>query len=218
MHPQNLHRGNDSTKTKNKPSPEGAPEGCPEGGTQGLPEQSNNRVIEESNERKINERSSPKSAKEKLIPSEQDEPEADTGFQDFWTAYGKKVGRAACEAKWKRMTPARREAAMAGVQGYTAARPDPIYRKDPVRYLTGETWRDEQPTTASQPAQRDDDIPEPAPECVAAIKLAKQIGFAKVQAILGFQAREGDMNFICQALANNPPACVELLKANGVTW
>jgi len=69
-----------------------------------------------------------------------------------------------------------------------------------------------------QPAQRDDDIPEPAPECVAAVKLAKQIGFTKVQEVLGFQAREGDMQFICQALANNPPACVELLKANGVTW
>ena len=69
-----------------------------------------------------------------------------------------------------------------------------------------------------QPAQRDDDIPEPAPECVAAVKLAKEIGFAKVQATCGFQAREGDMQFICQALSNNPPACVELLKANGVTW
>jgi len=92
-----------------------------------------------------------------------------------------------------------------------------IHHRKPGQWYLRDLQAEIQASTP-QPAQRDDDIPEPAPECVAAVKLAKQIGFAKVQEVLGFQAREGDMQFIRQALANNPPACVELLKANGVTW
>ncbi len=70
---------------------------------------------------------------------------SDSGFGEFWNAYGKKTGRKPTLAKWSKMKPEDRAAALAGVAAFVAAHPDPKFRKDPVRYLSNESWNDETP-------------------------------------------------------------------------
>lgn len=71
------------------------------------------------------------------------DPEALAHFEQFWSAYGKKVGRAAAERAWGRLKVADRDAAVAGVPRYVAAQPDPKFRKDPERWLKHRCWLDE---------------------------------------------------------------------------
>lgn len=67
----------------------------------------------------------------------------DPDFEVFWEAYGKKRGRGEVEKYWARLPPKDRQAALSGVAGYVAANPDPVYRKDPIRYLRHRCWEDE---------------------------------------------------------------------------
>lgn len=81
---------------------------------------------------------------ESTIEEQQSSPIASASpFDDFWNAYGKKTGKAECMAKWKTMAEADRQAALAGVAGYHAIKPDPQYRVDPIRYLKRKIWLDE---------------------------------------------------------------------------
>lgn len=67
----------------------------------------------------------------------------DPDFEAFWEAYGKKRGRSDVEAYWARLPARDKAAALSGVAGYVAANPDPVYRKDPIRYLRHRCWEDE---------------------------------------------------------------------------
>lgn len=67
----------------------------------------------------------------------------DPDFEAFWEAYGKKRGRRDVEAYWARLPSKDKHAALSGVAGYVAANPDPVYRKDPIRYLRHKCWEDE---------------------------------------------------------------------------
>lgn len=64
-------------------------------------------------------------------------------FDDFWDAYGKRVGRAKCEAIWKKIKQGGREKIMAHLQSYIPATPELRFRKDPATYLRNESWNDE---------------------------------------------------------------------------
>ena len=67
-------------------------------------------------------------------------------FDEFWQAYGKKVGRHKSELKWKALTPAERVDALAAVPAYVASKPELQFRKDPLSWLGGKHWQDELPS------------------------------------------------------------------------
>lgn len=81
-------------------------------------------------------------AKEAKVP--------DPNFEAFWEAYGKKRGRRDVEAYWARLPPKDRAAALSGVAAYVAANPEPVYRKDPIRYLRHRCWEDENYTKTDE--------------------------------------------------------------------
>ncbi len=72
-------------------------------------------------------------------------------FKDFWEGYGKKVGKSDTLKVWKRLSRVQQESAADGCKAFTAAHPDPKFRKDPVRYLRGECWEDEIPESTVCP-------------------------------------------------------------------
>jgi hypothetical protein len=73
-------------------------------------------------------------------------------FADFWQAYGKKEDKHKCEQRWNALSLAERQAAMAHVPRYVAATPEKKFRKNPLTWLHGKCWLDEdQPSQASQP-------------------------------------------------------------------
>lgn len=64
-------------------------------------------------------------------------------FEDFWDAYDKKVDKPKCEKKWKKINQGAREKILEHVPLYVGATPDPKYRKNPLTYLSNESWNDE---------------------------------------------------------------------------
>lgn len=62
-------------------------------------------------------------------------------FADFWSAYPKKVGKGACETKWRHLTDEDR----AGIEGDMGQRiwPDPEFIPNPLTYLNQKRWLDE---------------------------------------------------------------------------
>jgi biotin operon repressor len=76
-------------------------------------------------------------------------------FEEFWDAYGKKVGREKTKSKWLKLKESEKDACLLAVPKYKIARPDVQYRKDPERYLTHRVWEDELPTSNSVPLTQD---------------------------------------------------------------
>ena len=73
----------------------------------------------------------------------------DDGFDDFWSQYpardGKKASKAKAVAAWKRMSKAKRELALIGVEYYAASG---WRAKDAFRWLNDEAWVDwQEPAT-----------------------------------------------------------------------
>ncbi len=65
-------------------------------------------------------------------------------FDEFWSAYDKKVGsKSKLERKWIKLSAEQRAAVMAHVPKYVVATPDKRYRKNPETYLNNESWNDE---------------------------------------------------------------------------
>ncbi len=73
-------------------------------------------------------------------------------FADFWQAYGKKEDKHKCEQRWNTLTAPERQAALAHVPGYVAATPEKRYRKNPLTYLNGKCWQDEETPADRSPA------------------------------------------------------------------
>ena len=65
------------------------------------------------------------------------------GFDEFWEAYGKKVGKKNCQKMYDKISEQEREKIKAHVPQYVASKPEKKYRKDPQTYLKGECWNDE---------------------------------------------------------------------------
>lgn len=85
----------------------------------------------------------------------------DPDFEAFWEAYGKKRGRRDVEAYWARLPARDKSAALSGVPGYVAANPDPVYRKDPIRYLRHRCWEDENYSTTDKKSNEPHDTERP---------------------------------------------------------
>ena len=72
-------------------------------------------------------------------------------FVEFWDAYGKKVGKPEALKEWNKISPSDDEAKeiISAANSLRLSRPDPIYRKDPERWLKKRGWEDELPTVQS---------------------------------------------------------------------
>lgn len=80
-------------------------------------------------------------------------------FDDFWALYDKKIDRAKCESKWKKMTQQEREKAMSHAEAYVrfGQGSDPQYRRHPLTYLNNKNFNDEhltQPRTNGRPSEQ----------------------------------------------------------------
>ena len=95
--------------------------------------------------------------KEKIESEEEGEQEVEISvmpwptFEDWWTAYAKKIDRPKCEAKWKHLSQADRETAMRHTEAYVIATPDIQFRRNPATYLNNHNYQDEQLTEAPKP-------------------------------------------------------------------
>lgn len=69
-------------------------------------------------------------------------------FAEFWDLYGKKVDRPKCEKKFSKISESDIELIFDQLPLYIKSKPEKQYRKDPIRWLTGECWNDDiiQPT------------------------------------------------------------------------
>jgi hypothetical protein len=78
-------------------------------------------------------------------------------FEAFWQAYDKKQDRHKSAQRWDALSDADRQAALDALPAYVAATPDRKYRKNPLTWLHGRCWQDEEvPTTRTEltPAPR----------------------------------------------------------------
>jgi len=75
--------------------------------------------------------------------TEQEPCDLDYSFETFWNAYDKKVERASCEKKWKKIKPDTYLLIFDHVERYVKSTPDKQYRKNPETYLNGCCWNDE---------------------------------------------------------------------------
>ncbi len=63
-------------------------------------------------------------------------------FDSFWDDYDKKRDRAKCEKKWKKVSDQDKELIRDFIPIYKAFEPDEEYRKNPLTFLNGKTWKD----------------------------------------------------------------------------
>jgi DNA-binding Lrp family transcriptional regulator len=71
-------------------------------------------------------------------------------FEEFWEGYGKKVGKEKAKSKWIKLTESEKDLVLLAIPKYKTLRPDPIFRKDPERYLMHRVWEDEMPITLEE--------------------------------------------------------------------
>lgn len=71
------------------------------------------------------------------------EKELNISFDDFWSAYDKKVDRAKCEKKWLALTDEQREMTMQHIPAYLASVSDKQFVKNPITYLNNQSWNNE---------------------------------------------------------------------------
>lgn len=64
-------------------------------------------------------------------------------FEDFWQLYDKNNAMPKCLKKWEKIKQAAREKIMEHLALYVRATPDRQYRKNPITYLTNQSWNDE---------------------------------------------------------------------------
>jgi uncharacterized protein YdaU (DUF1376 family) len=64
-------------------------------------------------------------------------------FDEFWNMYGKKVDSKKCKDKFETIKESDRKKILATLELYVKSKPEVKFRKDPIRYLTGEIWNDE---------------------------------------------------------------------------
>ena len=67
----------------------------------------------------------------------------DKGFSDWWDLYDKKIDRAKCFSKWKKLTDDERRACIAATPAYVASTPDLQYRRHPATYLNNKSWENQ---------------------------------------------------------------------------
>lgn len=64
-------------------------------------------------------------------------------FNTWWDLYDKKIDRAKCFSKWKKLTDDERRACIAATPAYVASTPDLQYRRHPATYLNNKSWENQ---------------------------------------------------------------------------
>lgn len=64
-------------------------------------------------------------------------------FDNFWNDYQKKVDPAGCKKLWNKLKPGEIVEIQNNVKVYVQAKPEKLYRLDPIRYLRRKAWNDE---------------------------------------------------------------------------
>ena len=83
-------------------------------------------------------------------------------FEEFWQAFGKKEDRHKCQQRWGALKPAEQQAAITAVPAYVVATPEKRYRKNPLTWLNGKCWLDEEtPTVGPLHGQASGSTPSP---------------------------------------------------------
>lgn len=67
----------------------------------------------------------------------------DSGFDEFWNLYDKKVGKEKSIREWLRLTEIERVDAITYIPAYKLSKEEKKFRKDPERFLRNKTWLDE---------------------------------------------------------------------------
>lgn len=80
---------------------------------------------------------------EGTIPDVNTDEKQDILFDDFWNKFDKKVDKSKCEKKWSRLTEEEQNAALVSVDSYVETTPNKKYRKNPLTWLNGKCWNDE---------------------------------------------------------------------------
>lgn len=75
--------------------------------------------------------------------SKKEDSNKEDRFEDFWEAYGKKTGKKNALAKWTKLKEKEKDAILETIPKYLIFRPDPVYRKDPERFISQRVWEDE---------------------------------------------------------------------------
>lgn len=68
----------------------------------------------------------------------------DDSFNEFWDLYDKKRDKKKCIAKWNKLKLEDKEAIIKIIPTYKKLKPDVQFRKDPIRFLVNEIWKDEE--------------------------------------------------------------------------
>lgn len=75
--------------------------------------------------------------------SNKEDSKKEYSFEEFWSLYGKKVGKEKAKQKWSKLKDKEKEEVLLALPAYIQSRPDAVYRKDPERYLSHRVWEDE---------------------------------------------------------------------------
>jgi DNA-binding MarR family transcriptional regulator len=78
-----------------------------------------------------------------IVQSGIERAKQDNRFDEFWTAYDKKVNRAKTEKIWAKLSDEDRNACLNAVGRYVLATPEKQFRKNPQTYLNNRGWEDE---------------------------------------------------------------------------
>ena len=81
----------------------------------------------------------------KPLTTNQYKTNAPNGFDEFWIAYNKKIGKPNAIKQWQKIKPSEELAKVIVAKALAdcAAKPDTKFRKDPERWLKGRHWEDE---------------------------------------------------------------------------
>ena len=67
-------------------------------------------------------------------------------FNEFWKLYDKSVDKKKCMDKWMKLSDKEITSIFEHLPNYIKYTPDKTYRKNPVTYLNGKCWNDEEYT------------------------------------------------------------------------
>ncbi len=81
--------------------------------------------------------------KEKEKEKEKEGKKKEELFLVWWDLYGKKIGQAKCNAKFRKLSIANIEKCIKVTPSYVKATPNDKFRKNPYTWLNGEHWNDE---------------------------------------------------------------------------
>ena len=73
-------------------------------------------------------------------------------FDEFWELYDKKDGHTKCKAKWRRLKKSEINLIFNVLPNYVNSTPDKKYRKNPLKWLTGEHWNDDIQSITAKPS------------------------------------------------------------------